>query len=346
MQRTSTAPAKAPRALLRVAIALLLLAPAAARGAEWVRMDRAHYIGQVPTHGEVLFDLSRIVGERAASAHSVRHGIEIELHDCTGSVWPICVAETSGFAPAARWEGQLSPDESTFEGDWVPEDGSPRAPLRFERVAQERGLRADSLGFFLACPSVTAPWFARATEVNRALDAWAEERLTERRARPPSPESTESWSYEIEGIGHEILSLRYHVDRSDPLAGDSAAEDAVTFGWVGREFRPLAFHDLALAGSDLEAKLEALALAELAREGATDQSGKPLTSFGGRLAHWTAGPAGLTFRFAPLHLPSHGSSELERAFPEQLFALTLPYASFDALLDRSGPLREWLAPTR
>jgi len=328
------------------AIALLLFGTGSASGAEWVRMDRAYYVGQVPTQGEVLLGLSRIVGDRAATAHSVRHGIEIELHDCESSLWPICVAETSGFAPAARWEGQLSSDEALFEGDWVPEDGSPRAPLRFERVAQERGLRADSLGFFATCPEVGDPWFAHSLEFNRAIERWAEDRLDERRARPPSPESTETWGYEIEGIGREILSLRYRVDRSDPVAGDSEAEDAVTLGWIRGELRPLALADLAREGAQLEAKLEELALAELAREGATDQQGKPLTSFAARLAHWTAGPTGLTFRFAPLHLPSHGGSELDRAFPEQLYALTLPYASFDALLDRSGPLREWLTSPR
>ncbi len=321
-----------------------------ARAADWIRMDRAHYIGDVPGHGEVLLALSRIVGDRVATARSVRHGIEIDLHACTESLWPICVSEEDGsLSPIATWEGQLSKDESVFEGDWVPSDGGQRAPIRLERIATERALRADTLGLLITMPEPTGQWFRDPESMNGALVDWAEARLTDRRRANPPRESTETWSYEIEGVSASLLSLRYHVDSSDPSTGDAAREAAVTLGFAtkGTNVRVLSLQDLARPGVDLAARLDALAVEELEREGATSAKGEAITSFGARLDQWTAGPSGLTFRFAPLHLPrSGGSSEIDRLLPEQLFALTLPYARFDELLDPNGPLAEWLDPER
>ncbi|MBK8230068.1 MAG: hypothetical protein IPK72_05675 [Candidatus Eisenbacteria bacterium] len=354
---SSLAPAYLRRAHRRaVTAALLLLVVEASAAAEWRPLPRAQYRGVVPGHGEVLLDLSSIVGEPPVTAQSMRQGYALELHPRDGSIWRNAFEEYRGFELIARWEGELSADGALYEADWVPQDGSASYPIRLERVARTMALGIDSLAVTLVYPRLEEDANAAAPALNAGLEAAMLDLAAARRqalaGRTPDAESGQAWTYQIRGISSQLISLHLRGETSGAGGFRTLEERGLTLA-VGRAAhggspaaRIVNWNDLQRDGADLPARIDRLLLEEFRREGVGLVTSGAIETFLPRIETWTVSPRGMTLTFEPVKREALGGirSELDTFWPEQIWSLTLPYAALAEALDPGGVLAPWIVP--
>lgn len=345
---------RAHRRAAAAALFLLVIGGNAAAG--WRPLPRAQYRGVVPGHGEVLLDLSSIVGEPAAIAQSMRQGYAIELHPREGSIWRNAFEEYRGFEMVARWEGELTADGAAYEADWVPQDGGPTCPIRLERIAQTMALGIDSLAVTLVYPRLEASATAAATALNAGLEAAMLDLAATRRqalaGHVPDEESGQAWTYQIRGLSSRLISLHLRGETSGSGGYRSQEERGLTLaveseaGPGSAKARVVTWKELQRRGTDLPAVIDRLLLSEFRREGVGLVTSGAIVTFLPRIETWTVSPRGMTLSFEPLKREAPGGirSELDAFWPEQIWSLTLPYAALAPALDPGGPLAPWLLP--